>query len=47
MAAWLDANSIKTVVLNKANGLGVWLNGRRQFFGYGAPHGSVDYMVCR
>lgn len=47
MAVWFNENVISTVVLNKTNGLGVWLKGNPDFITYGAPHGSVIYMVCR
>ena len=47
MAVWFNENVISTVVLNKANGLAVWLKGNPDFPTYGSPHGSVIYMVCR
>lgn len=47
MAVWFNENVISTVVLNKTNGLAVWLKGNPDFPTYGAPHGSVIYMVCR
>ena len=47
MAVWSNENVISTVVLNKANGLGVWLKGNPDIFTYSAPHGSVIYMICR
>ena len=47
MAVWFNENVISTVILNKENGLGVWLKGDPDFFTYSAPHGSVMYMVCR
>ena len=47
MAVWFNENFISTVVLNKTNGLAVWLKGNPDFPTYGAPHGSVIYMVCR
>lgn len=47
MAAWFNENVISTVVLNKANGLAVWLKGNPDFVTYGAPHGGIIYMVCR
>lgn len=47
MAVWFNENVISTVVLNKTNGLAVWLKGSPDFPTYGSPHGSVIYMVCR
>ncbi|KKU50385.1 MAG: hypothetical protein UX71_C0001G0040 [Parcubacteria group bacterium GW2011_GWA1_47_10] len=47
MAVWFNENVISTVVLNKTNGLAVWLKGNPDFPTYGSPHGSVIYMVCR
>lgn len=47
MAVWFNENFISTVVLNKTNGLAVWLKGTPDFPGYGAPQGTVIYMVCR
>ena len=47
MAVWFNENVISTVVLNKTNGLAIWLKGNPDFPTYGAPHGSVIYMVCR
>lgn len=47
MAVWFSEDVISTVVLNKTNGLGLWLKGNPDFFTYDAPHGSVIYMICR
>lgn len=47
MAVSFNENFISTVVLNKKNGLAVWLKGVPDFPTYGAPLGSVIYMVCR
>lgn len=47
MAVWFNENVISTVVLNKTNGLAVWLKGNPDFITYGAPYGSVIYMICR
>jgi len=47
MAVWFNEKFISTVVLNKTNGLGIWLKGNPDFFISGAPYGSVIYMVCR
>lgn len=47
MAFWFNENVISTVVINKNNGLAIWLKGNPDFILYGAPHGQVIYMVCR
>jgi hypothetical protein len=47
MAVWFNENVISTVVLNKDNGLAVWLKGNPNFITYDAPYGSMIYMVCR
>jgi len=47
MAVWFNENAISTVVLNKKNGLGVWLKGNPDFPLHEAPHGQVIYMICR
>lgn len=47
MAVWFNENVISTVVLNKDNGLAVWLKGNPSFITYDAPYGSMVYMVCR
>ncbi|MCR4284056.1 MAG: hypothetical protein NUV64_01920 [Parcubacteria group bacterium] len=47
MAIWFNENVISTVVLNKTNGLGVWLKGNPDFITYGAPFGNIIYMICR
>jgi len=47
MAVWFNENVISTVVLNKDNGLAVWLKGNPSFITYDAPYGSMIYMVCR
>ena len=46
MAVWFNENVISSVVLNKSNGLAIWLKGNPDFILYGAPHGSVIYLKC-
>ena len=47
MAVWFNDNVTSTIVLNKSNGLAVWLKGNSSFPLYDAPYGSVIYMICR
>jgi hypothetical protein len=47
MAAWFSDEVVSTIVLNKTNGLGIWLKGSPDYFTYGAPSGEIIYMVCR
>jgi hypothetical protein len=46
IAVWFNENAISTVVLNKTNGLAVWLKGNPDYMLYGAPYGSAIYMIC-
>ena|SRR3989344_1393647 len=49
MAVYFDASGVDTVVINKKNGLALWLKGSPEFLGqiYGAPRGQVIYLICR
>lgn len=47
MAVWFNENVTSTIVLNKNNGLAVWLKGNPSFPIYDAPFGNIVYMVCR
>lgn len=47
IAVWSNENVISTVVLNKDNGLALWLKGNPDFLSYSAPYGSIIYMACR
>lgn len=47
MAVWFNENAISTIVLNKDNGLTVWLKGYPQFAMDDAPFASLNYMACR
>lgn len=47
MAIWFSESTISTIVLNKNNGLAIWLKGNPDFITYGAPYGSMIYMICR
>ena len=47
VAIMYNGTSINSVALNKENGLAVWLKGAADYLTYGAPNGSVIYLVCR
>ena len=46
MAAWFSDSVISTVVLNKTNGLALWLKGSPDFVTYEGPHGQIIYLKC-
>jgi hypothetical protein len=47
LAVWFNEYTVSTVVINKENGLALWLKGSPDYITYGAPYGSVIYMICR
>jgi len=47
MAVWYSERVISTLVINKTNGLGVWLKGNSDYFSWGSPSGFVAYLTCR
>ena len=47
MAVGFGENAISTLVLNKKNGLTVWLKGNPSFLNNDIPNGQIIYLVCR
>jgi hypothetical protein len=47
LAVWANENVISTIVLNKQNGLAIWLKGTPNFPLYEAPSGQIIYLICR
>jgi len=45
-AVWFNDNAISNIVLNKKNGLAIWLKGSQSPF-YDAPNGQIIYLICR
>jgi hypothetical protein len=45
VAALNKDGAMSTISIHKESGLGVWLKGRPDFFGYG-PYGAVMYLSC-
>ena len=45
-AVWFNDLAISSIVLNKKNGLAVWLKGSQNPL-YDAPNGQVIYLTCK
>ena len=47
VAAMYNDTSMNSIVLNKKNGLAIWLKNRYDFPTYDAPAGNLSYLICR
>ena len=45
-AVWFNDLAISSIILNKKNGLAVWLKGSQTHL-YDAPNGQVIYLTCK
>ena len=45
-AVWFNDLAISSIVLNKKNGLAVWLKGSQTDL-YDAPNGQIIYLACK
>ncbi len=45
-AVWYNSNTVSTIVLNKSNGIAIWLRGTPTFITFDAPYANTIYMTC-
>lgn len=46
LATWFNDIAVHNIILNKKNGLAVWLKGSQSTF-LDAPNGHIIYLICR